>query len=332
MTREPTSNSRRRRWAVVGLSLLGVVALLAAALFLPLASLTIASHPRPAADYAEAAARIGAWQAAETADYNPVCRAQFLTHGQKTERVIVFVHGYTNCPAQFAELGAQFFDLGYNVLIAPMPHHGLADRLTDEQAQLTADELATYADEVVDVAQGLGQHVTVAGISCGGVVTAWAAQQRNDVDLAVVISPAFGFQAIQKPLTVPIMNYSLLAPNSFTWWDAELKETAPPPQAYPRYATHALAQTLRLGFAVQVGAFWSAPQAGSFLVITNANDGSVDNTFAYDVEHRWQDYGVDVRTYEFPAELRLGHDLIDPTQPDQRTDLVYPQLISLITQ
>jgi len=32
--------------------------------------------------------------------------------------------------------------------------------MTDEQAQLKAEELAAYADDVVEIAQGLGEQVT----------------------------------------------------------------------------------------------------------------------------------------------------------------------------
>lgn len=129
-----------------------------------------------------------------------------------------------------------------------------------------------------------------------------------------------------------MMNYSLAAPNSYAGWDPERQEAAPPLHGYPRYSTRALAQTLRLGYVVQVGALWRAPQAGSLLVITNANDASVDNTFAYDLVRTWRDHGAEPRTFEFPVEEQLGHDLIDPTQPDQQIDQVYPQLIALITQ
>jgi len=44
--------------------------------------------------------------------------------------------------------------------------------MTDEQSQLTADELVAYADEMVDIAQGLGEQVIMVGISAGGVTTA----------------------------------------------------------------------------------------------------------------------------------------------------------------
>jgi len=37
-----------------------------------------------------------------------------------------------------------------------------------------------------------------------------------------------------------------------------------------------------------------------------------------------------VQTYQFPADLHLGHDLIDVQDPDQNVAVVYPELIELI--
>ena len=328
-THAPPSRKRPRWPAALAISLL-LVLLIGAYLFIPQNIRSLASSPHPAQGYDEAVQRIEALQAQETG-FNPVCRTQFMTYSQKMAQVIVMTHGYTNCPEQFRALGKQFYTLGYNVLIAPLPHHGLADRLTDEQSQLTAEEVVSYADEVVDIAQGLGDHVTMIGISGGGVTTAWAAQTRSDLDLAVIISPAFGYYIVPTPLTVPAMNYYLAIPDSYTWWDENLKDKVGPDYGYPRYSTHALAQLLRLGFAVGTRAQEAAPAAGSILVITNANDQIINNTLIYTVTGYWRDHGANLRTYEFDASLQLSHDLIDPSLPDQKTDIVYPKLVELIT-
>ena len=37
-----------------------------------------------------------------------------------------------------------------------------------------------------------------------------------------------------------------------------------------------------------------------------------------------------LQAYAFPLSLNVGHDLIDPAQPDQRVDIVYPKLIEEI--
>jgi hypothetical protein len=44
-------------------------------------------------------------------------------------------------PSIQKELGTQFYDRGYNVLVASLPYNGLADRLTTEQAKVRADDL-----------------------------------------------------------------------------------------------------------------------------------------------------------------------------------------------
>jgi carboxylesterase len=313
-----------------GIVLVAIVLCIAVVLFRPMNVRSLASHPDPAGDYAEAVERIESLQAQEASlGLNPLCQLKFMTQGQKTDQAIVFVHGYTNCPQQFGELGQLFYDLGYNVLIVPAPQHGLADRMTRDQARLTAEELAAYADEVVDIAQGLGEQVTLAGISMGATTTAWAALHRSDLDLAVLISPAFGFQMFPASVTAPVVKAFAVLPNFYLWADSELKEASGTDFTYPRRSTRALAQTLRLGMAVQAQSEDAAPAARSMLVITNANDPSVDNGLTAEMVAAWHEGGVDVETFEFPADLELKHDLISPWQGTQ--EVVYPVLVELIT-
>ncbi|MCC7360022.1 MAG: alpha/beta fold hydrolase [Anaerolineales bacterium] len=328
--------TRRRK---VGYALLALLAVLLAMLaFLALAPPNLGalrSQPDPAPDYAAAVARVSALQAAEAPLINPECATRLLTHGQATARVTAFIHGYTNCPQQFADLGQQFYDLGYNVLILRMPHHGLADRLTDDLTNFTAEEMAVFADQVVDLAAPLGDHLTVVGLSGGGTIAGWAAQQRPEVDQAVLIAPGFSLKLIPDSATQLFINVALRLPDRFSWWDPT--HPNPPPggpmgHAYPRFSLHGLAQQLRLGLAVRALARRAAPAAAGLLLITNANDISVDNAVAAQVLADWQAHGATVDSFEFPANLRLGHDLIDPGQSDQQVALVYPQLIALINR
>jgi esterase/lipase len=320
-----------RRWWIV-LLLLAIVLALALIIVTPWNISNLSSHPHPMQSYAEAVQRVEILRAQEPPDMNPVCQLQMMTHEKKVDRAIILVHGYTNCPQQFRELGQRFFDLGYNVLIAPLPHHGLADRMTKAHAQLTAEELAAYADETVDIAQGLGEQVIMMGISAGGVTTAWAAQNRSDLDLAVIISPVFGFKQIPTPLTAAVMNIYAFLPDSFEWWDPVLQADAPPSHAYPRYSKHALVQALRLGFATQADARRLPPAAKKIVVVFNANDNSINNALTMDFVKIWQAHGANLTTYEFEANLKLGHDIIDLTQPDQQIDIVYPRLIDLVSR
>ena len=125
-----TSSNRvtgRRRWVVLAIA--GLVIVLALTAFVPPNIENLSSQRRPVESYAQAVQRIEMLQARETSALDPLCRLKLMTHGQKVERAIIFVHGYTLCPQMFEALGKKFYDLGYNVLIPPLPHHGLADRL-----------------------------------------------------------------------------------------------------------------------------------------------------------------------------------------------------------
>ena len=287
---------------------------------------------QPVQNYDEAVQRINAIRSAEPPDLNPVGRAQFLTHDHQTDRAVVLFHGYTNCPQQFKRLGEQLHTRGYNVWIPRMAGHGLADRLTDAHAQITAEQLIAAAASAIDIAQGLGRAVRVLGLSMGGLMTTWVAQNRSDVVRAVSVAQASGFKVLPKAWTPLIRQLVLILPNQMRWWDATVQDKGPGPQhAYPRYSTHGLMQLLRLGAALRSQARRAIPAAGSVVIVKNDNDESIDNTTLDDQVQLWRSAGAQhVETYTFGVEQQLVHDLIDPDQPTQRIDYVYPVLIDLL--
>jgi carboxylesterase len=183
----------------------------------------------------------------------------------------------------------------------------------------------------VDIARGLGDQVTMAGISCGGLITAWTAQQRQDVDLAVLISPGFGFKAIPRFLT-PLMAWAFrVLPNLYLWDDPEKKADNSRPYNYLRLSTRVLGQILRLSRSIQVSTQRKAPAAVSILVITNLNDPAVDNSVTDEVVNLWRTrWAKEVQTYQFPANLGLGHDIIGVDDPNMNVAVVYPKLLELI--
>jgi hypothetical protein len=79
------------------------------------------SQPDPAPDYDGALERLAGLHGHDDERVNPVCASRGLLHGRKTEKAIILIHGITNCPQQFAPLGEQFFERGYNVLLPRMP-------------------------------------------------------------------------------------------------------------------------------------------------------------------------------------------------------------------
>jgi alpha-beta hydrolase superfamily lysophospholipase len=289
------------------------------------------SHPDPAYDYDDALRRLGELQAGDGDDVNAVCRSRGLLHGHKTERAIILVHGLTSCPQQFARLGEAFFERGYNVLLPRMPRHGLADRMTTELGHLRAEELRTFGDAVVDIAAGLGDAVTVAGLSAGGIVTAWAAQYRAELAKAVMISPALGLGSYGSWLQLLFMEIVLSVPDIPTQRFSKVDSAMP--YAYVGWSSRALGEVLRLGLATARAAVRKPPATQHLIVVTNANDAAVNSQITRQLVTLWQSHGLRrVEYYEFERDLKLEHDLVDPNNPRQRVDVVYPVLLDLITR
>jgi len=288
----------------------------------------------PAIDYETAMARFAQIQAQEEAqgNLNTVCCSKILTHGRKTERVIILMHGMTNCPQQFVELAPIFFEQGYNVLIPRMPHNGLADPDTDDLRYLKSVELRDNCNSTIDIARGLGDHITYLGLSVGGLMAAWVAQYRNDVDRAVVIAPSF---TISPHLgVIPsriIMRLFLTLPNIMTQRIQPFKDG--PDHNYLGFATRGLGEMMRFGFSIYDSSKKKSAAAQSVLVITNAADAAVNNKITLNVAKNWQTNGLkQLETYQFDAKYKLIHDVIDPGQKQQNIAVTYPILLDLILQ
>lgn len=74
----------------------------------------------------------------------------------------------------------------------------------------------------------------------------------------------------------------------------------------------------------------AAPAVRELLLVSNNADGAISNAATEAFADVWRGSGAAVRTYAFPADLALDHDVIDPNHPEQRVELVYPVLIDLI--
>src|SRR5512132_3122959 len=101
-------------------------------------------------EYSTAAARVAALQALDGEEVNPLCHMQWLTHGHRTGQIVVFIHGFTNCPRQFSRLAQAVFERGCNVLNARMPRHGMRDRLSRALDGLTRAELIDWTNNLLD--------------------------------------------------------------------------------------------------------------------------------------------------------------------------------------
>lgn len=282
--------------------------------------------------YTAALARVEALRRAEgDPRINPVCRGFALTHGARTARASLLLHGYTNCPQQLRRFAALLHARGQNVYVPRLPHHGLADRMSPDHAGITARLLLQTLDEGLAIAHALGERVAVAGLSAGGVLAAYAAQHRPDVEWAVVIAPVLGAPSVNPYATLPLALLSRLLPNQFRWWDPLTKDARDSPShCYPRFSTRALGAIVRLGYRVLTRSRWQRPAAREIVVVTNGGDEAVTLPPIERLITRWRARGGNVRQHHFPKELGLIHDLMDPAQRRQQVELVYPVLLDLI--
>ena len=269
-------------------------------------------------------------QALDGPDVNPLCHTRLYTHGERTKDALVLLHGFTNCPQQFDALGRQLHEAGWNVLIPRYPRHGYTDRLNTAIAELRSDQLMALANRATDAAAGLGQRLTVAGLSLGGILTGHVAQVHDGVDRAVLIAPMFGLKPIPGPVLSAMSEAAYVLPNVYMWWNSEQKDRLGPPYGYPRFATHAYAALFKTGRRVQRDARTSAPKTKDITVITNAAEPRLDNRFTYRLVDAWRRHGAQIKTFEFPASDRLPHDLIDPGNANQNTELSYPVIAAAI--
>lgn len=303
----------------------GAMLILGIAAVVPATAGDVRSHPNPAPNFDRAVARARAQIEADSGIAAPGGAPILLVHAARTPRSVVLLHGFTDSPRQFATLADSLFAQGDNVFVPRLPHHAERGKDVGELARLTAAELCRAADEAVDIAVGLGDSVVVLGLSVGGTLAVWAAEQRPEVRRAVVVAPPFEVARVPSMLERPLVNLGSHVPNIS-------RRSAPDserPDRDPGFATHGLAQVLRLGMAVRRDADHHLPARAEVLFLVNANDRTVKTAPVLDLAHVWNRRGVPVSVYEIPASLGLPHNVVDPMQQPGNAAVIYPTLTAL---
>src|SRR5579871_5000267 len=278
-----------------------------------------------AVPYAEAIEIAESLKALDGPNVSAACHTRLYTHGHRVERSLVLLHGFTNCPAQFDQLGRQFFERGWNVLIPRYPRHGYSDRLNTAFAELRSEHLIAVANRAAEAGTGLGERLVVAGLSLGAVLAGYLAQTREGIERAVLVAPMLGLKPLPGPALAALSGAAAVLPNFYIWWDLKQKDRMGPPHSYPRFATHAYVALFRTSRELTSLASRSAPRAKTIAVITNAGEPHLENRFTRGLVERWRQHGASVETFEFAAHERLPHDLIDPVaNPAAVTERSYP--------
>jgi pimeloyl-ACP methyl ester carboxylesterase len=285
---------------------------------------------QPARDYPDAVARFEALRALDGPRIIARAHSRFYSHLRRTELAVVLIHGFTNVPEQWSSFAAQLHARGHSVVVPRLPGHGDADRETTAIARLRARELLASVNEAVDIARGAGERVAVAGLSIGGAMSAWLALRRTDVSRAVAIVPLFGLARFGARANAALVNALKIAPSAFVPWDPGAKDTSEiPSYGYPRFSTRALGECLRIGLDVYDASASESPP-GPVTMLLNPLEPACNNRLAVTVAERFARRRAGSADTVFLRGLPANHDIIDPTNPHARVDLVYPKLLELL--
>jgi hypothetical protein len=100
---------------------------------------------------------------------------------------------------------------------------------------------------------------------------------------------------------------------------------------YPGFSSRALGQLLRLSVATFAGAVDRAPKVQDVVMVTSKSDEAVSDSVAWLLIGLWRSKGLfKFAAVDFPKSMQIEHDMIDPANHNQRTDIVYPVLVSLL--
>ena len=310
----------------VGVLVLSMLLLLIVMGLLPLSRDQMDSVPGPFADYGEAVARFDEILEVESGVVNDASGSLLFTHGEPTQRVYLLVHGTTNSPRQWEELGTQLHGRGHNVLILRMPYHGLQSHSVRELGQLQPQDLRRYADEAVDIASALGDEVVVGGISGGAAVAAWMAQNRAEVDRALLLAPFFGIYSVPSAVTPLLANAFARLPNIVLDNPLEPRRD----WVYRGQATRGVAAFLALGQEVLQGAQAGRFPAGELIVLTTAVDDNANNDSTSALLDLWRSSGTRITEFNFEQSLDIPHNSVDPSADPQKKQMVYEKMLELV--
>lgn len=128
--------------------------------------------------------------ALEVAD---ACRSQFFFQSRPTDKLVLFFHGFTAVPEQFAAISTALFDQGYNVLVPRLPGHGLPGEWNADQPPPLPKSASTYQEFALswlETAHHLSRNIVVGGLSSGATLAAWLALEHpHTIDRALLFAP-----------------------------------------------------------------------------------------------------------------------------------------------
>ena len=104
-----------------------------------------------------------------------------------------------------------------------------------------------------------------------------------------------------------------------------------PEHTYPGFSSRALGQLLHVSVAIFAGALDRAPRVQDVVLVTSKKDEAVSDFVTWQLIGLWRAKGLfKFAAVDFPKEMKIEHDMIDPAKKYQQTEIVYPVIVSLL--
>lgn len=275
------------------------------------------STPRPAGDREEAMARLAKLQAEDADEVADACRTRLIEPSAPARATLVLWHGFSNCPAQFAEVAELIAEGGVRVLLPRVPQHGKKDVLTRDLLELTTGQLIEHVDTCIDIAAGFGQPVWTAGLSAGGVLASWAAVTRHEVTRVAAASPFVAPKGMPLPVVRLFVRYPWLLPNIYFWWDPRKKENlGESPYVYPGFPLPSMVPVLHLAETMFDDHIEPNHRLRRAVLISNPGDFAIRRDAAQKfADSTFRDAADFYAEINLDADLGWWHDFIDRYGP-----------------
>ena len=278
---------------------------------------------------AQARERFAALSAADGPQISEAGRSRLLASDERVRTAVVLIHGFTNCSQQWMTFAPELVAAGCAVVVPRLPGHGFADRSSRTIGRVRARDLLDTASDAVDIAAGLADRVVVAGLSIGGAIGIWLALKRTDIATVVSIVPFLGLKPFDAPANAIAAWLLTTVPDFFVPWDPSGKNLSVPPYGYTHFPTRVLGECLQVGVDCYDEARRSVPR-GDVHFLLNAKEPAVNNTMAFELAHRFDRERTGATETVVLTDLPANHDIIDPTNPNERIATVYPEVFRLI--
>ncbi len=158
--------------------------------------------------------------------------APFILNNVSSNKVAVLIHGLSDSPFFMREIASILYDEGFTVVVPLLPGHGKRDADEDMSDWDLAERWQSHIDDVIALADDMGDTLIVGGFSTGGALAAeYYLDKGDNIDGLMLFSGALALSDNAESMS-RIWGIKLLA----RIIDGPYETHGPNPYKYPNVA------------------------------------------------------------------------------------------------